>query len=132
MEKAMITVISQEMGVNRAAKQYDLPPTTLKDRISGQVKHGMKPGPSGFLTPEEDQKLADFLVDYCKMGNGKTKKEVIECVKRLVEKKRAKEGIKFNGEDWWHKFMKRHPDLSLQTSDPLSQYSKLVSYTSHY
>jgi len=49
------------------------------------------------------------------------KREVLECVKRLVEK-RAKEGlqmIKFNGEGWWHKFMKRHPDLSLRTSDPL-------------
>ena len=57
------------------------------------------------------------------MGNGKTKREVINCVKRLEEKKRAKEGlqmIKFNGEGWWYKFMKRHSELSLQTSDPLS------------
>ena len=40
-------------------------------------------------------------------------------------KKRAKDRlqmIKFNGEGWWHKFMKRHPDLSLRTSDPLSHY----------
>ena len=28
--------------------------------------------------------------------------------------------VKFNGEDWWSRFMKRHPELSLQTSDPLS------------
>ena len=76
-----------------------------------------------FLTPEEDQELADFLVECCKMGNGKTKREVIECAKRLVEKRRANEGfqmIKFYGEEWWHKFMKRHPYLSLQTSDLLS------------
>ena len=56
-------------------------------------------------------------------GEWKTKREVIDCVKRLVEKKRAKEGlkmIKFNGEGWWYKFMKRHSELSLRTSDPLS------------
>ena len=57
------------------------------------------------------------------MGNGKTKREVLQFVKRLVEKKREKEGlemVKFNGEGWSHRFMKRHPELSLRTSDPLS------------
>ena len=56
------------------------------------------------------------------MGNGKTKREILQSVKRLVEQKRAQEGIpvaKFNGEGWWAKFMKRHSELSLRTSDTL-------------
>ena len=57
------------------------------------MQYGVKPGPPSFLTPEEDQELADFLVECCKMGNGKIKRDVIEYVKRLVEKKRAKEGL---------------------------------------
>ena len=28
--------------------------------------------------------------------------------------------VKFNGEGWWSRFMKRHFELSLQTLDPLS------------
>ena len=71
MARAMNAVISKEMGVNKAAEQFDVPRTTLKDRISGRVKYGAKPGPPGFLTPEEDQELVDFLVECCKMGNGK-------------------------------------------------------------
>ena len=39
-----------------------MPRITLKDRISGRVEHGAKSGPPGFLTPEEDQELVDFLV----------------------------------------------------------------------
>ena len=35
MEMTMNAVISNKMGANRAVKQYDVPPTTLKDRISG-------------------------------------------------------------------------------------------------
>jgi len=38
------------------------------------------------------------------MGNGKTKREVLQFVRRSVEKTRAKEGlemIKFNSEGWW-------------------------------
>ena len=61
MAKAMDAVITNEMGVNKAM-QFDVPPTTLKDRISGRGMHGTKPGPPGFLTPEEDQELADFIV----------------------------------------------------------------------
>ena len=35
MTRAMNAVISKEMGVNKAAEQFDVPQTTLKDRISG-------------------------------------------------------------------------------------------------
>ena len=50
------------------------------------------------------------------------KREVLQTVKRLVEKKRAQEVLplaKFNGEGWWTRFMKRHPELFLRTSHPL-------------
>ena len=133
----MNAVMSNEMGVNEAAAQHKDPPTTLKNRLSGRVTHGTKPGPRGYLTAE-DEELAGFLIECCKMGNGKTKREVIQSVKRLVEKKRAQEGIlmaKFNGEGWWEKFMKRHSELSLRTSDPLSHCrSKAVSQqaVNHY
>jgi len=119
MIRAMTAVTSNEMGVNEAAAQHNVPPTTLKNRFSGQVKHGTKPGPQGYLTTEEEE-LSEFLIDCCKMGNSKTKKEIIQTVKR---KRRSKEGlplVKFYGEGWWSRFMKRHPELSLWSSDPLS------------
>ena len=45
MENAMRAVVNGEMGMNRAALQYGVPPTTLKDRMSGRVMHGSKIGP---------------------------------------------------------------------------------------
>jgi len=63
------------MDVNKAAEQYDVPVTTLKDRIFRRVKHRVKSGPQGFLAPEEDQELAEFLIDCGKMGSAKTKRE---------------------------------------------------------
>ena len=101
MIKAMNAVTSNEMGVNEAAAQYGIPLTTLKNRLSGWVKHGTKPGPQSYLTKEVEDKLVDFLIECCKTGNGKTKKEILQIVKRLVEKKRAQEELplaKFNGE----------------------------------
>ena len=40
MVGAMREMTSGAMGVNRAAAQYGVPRTTLKDRISGRVVHG--------------------------------------------------------------------------------------------
>ena len=57
----------------------------LENRLSGRVKHA---GPQSYLTKEEENKLVDFLIECCKMGNGKTKREILQTVKRLVEKKK--------------------------------------------
>jgi len=70
MIKAMNVVTSNEMGVNEAAAQHCVPPTTLKNRPSGWVKHGTKPGPRSYLTKEVEDKLVDLLIECCKMGNG--------------------------------------------------------------
>ena len=73
---------------------YNIPPTTLKNRILGHVKHGTKPGPQSYLTPAEGSELAGFLVYVCKMDSRKTKRGNIQGVKRLVKKKRGKENLK--------------------------------------
>ena len=42
-DKAMqgaLKAIAEGMGVNRAAMEYGVPRTTLKDRVAGRVQHG--------------------------------------------------------------------------------------------
>jgi len=83
----MNAVTSNEMGVTEAAAQHGVPPTSLKNRLSGRAKYRTtcKPGPQSCLTKEEEDELVDFLIECCKMGNGKTKREILQTVKRLVE-----------------------------------------------
>ena len=125
MVEAMDAVKSGRLGVNRAADEYDVPRTTLKDRLAGRVEHRTKSGQQSYLTFSEENELSKFLIDVCKMGHGKTKREVIDIVRRTVKKKMKKEGkdfeeLKFKGEGWWQGFTRRHPELSLRTSDVLS------------
>jgi len=55
--------------------QTKLPPqTTLKDKISGRVRHERNPGPEPYLNQDKENSLASFLI---KMGCGKTKQDVI-------------------------------------------------------
>ena len=64
----MKLVETARCGVNEAARMYSIPPTTLKDRVSGRVKHGKKPGPSKYLDSDEETELADFLKETSELG----------------------------------------------------------------
>jgi len=61
MTRAMEAVKSGELRVNQAAKEFCVPPSTLKDRILGRVRHGINPGLEPYLTNEE----GSSLVSYC-------------------------------------------------------------------
>jgi len=52
------------MGVNRAALEYKVPRTTLKDRVSLRVIHGCNMGPKPYLTKDEEKELVDFLLKW--------------------------------------------------------------------
>ena len=38
------------MGVNRAAREFGVQPSSLRDRLSGRVTHGINPGPQPYLS----------------------------------------------------------------------------------
>ena len=48
MSGAIKAVVDGKMGVNRAADQYEIPRSTLKDRVS--CKHGTRSGPEPYLS----------------------------------------------------------------------------------
>ena len=57
-----IRAVSEGFGINRAALEFGLPATSLKDRISGKVLHGCKAGKTPYLTQSEEKELYDYLV----------------------------------------------------------------------
>ena len=56
----MKAVASGECGINKAVLDYGVPCTTLKDRLSGRVEHGRKPGPTPYLSAIEEKELRKF------------------------------------------------------------------------
>ena len=124
----MEAVKTGRLSVNRDAKEYDVPKTTSKDRLAGRVKHSAKSGSGSYLIPSEETELANFLIDVCRMGHGKMKREVIIIIKRTVKKKMENKSKDFNsgkfkGEGWWQEFKRIHVQLqlSLCTYDGLSR-----------
>ena len=56
-----IKAVRDGMGTNMAARSFSVPPSTLKDRISGRVKHGTNSGPVPYLDESEEKELVDFF-----------------------------------------------------------------------
>ena len=112
--------VSEGTGVNRAALEFGVPKSTLKDRVAGKVQHGSKSGKTPYLTHDEEKELVDFLISSSKIGYPKRRDDVIGIVRRTLEKKNG--GLEdFTGKGWWARFMERWPMLSLRKGDSLAQ-----------
>ena len=116
MEMAINAVKSGKSGINRAAKDHGVPPTTLKDRLSGRVQKNTNPGPSRYLNDKEEKELSTFVKNCATIGYGKTRKEVMRIAeshakgKGLLRKDKITQG-------WWRNFVERQGNLSLRKGD---------------
>jgi len=73
--------------IGKIAQKYKVPKTTLHDRISGQVKHGTKPGPQPYLQANEEEVLVDHSIKVPKVGYGKARKQVNMIVETVAKEK---------------------------------------------
>ena len=113
---AAVRAVKSGMGVKRAAEQHGVPLTTLRDRISGRVTHGTKPGPKPYLTQEEEKELGSFLKSCAEVGYGKTRGDVMHIVQRVATDRGVLKGNKLSS-GWWRRFLERQPYLSLRRGD---------------
>jgi len=61
MVTAMKAVVEESSSVNKAAREYREPRTTLQDRITGRVGHGTKPRPKLYLKKQKKLNWLNFL-----------------------------------------------------------------------
>ena len=86
---AALQAVKDGEGVNRAAILHGIPPSMLKDCLSGRVVHGLNPGPNQYLDDNEEKLLADHLIEAAKLGYGKTRKHVKGIVENVAKEKRV-------------------------------------------
>ena len=89
------------MSRNRAAEAYGVPKSTLKDRLSGRVENGCRPGPKPYLQPDEEGELTTYLLTAASIGLGKTRHEVMRIAEGIAVQKGILKGNKISN-GWWH------------------------------
>lgn len=116
---AALESVKTGLSANLSAELRGVPPSTLKDRLSGRVKHGRKPGPAPYLTSEEESELSTHLVFLSKMGLGKTRRDVKQIAESVATHKGVMKADKIS-DGWWRRFLERNPALSLRCGDSTS------------
>ena len=117
MRDAMEAASSGTVSVNKAADMYGVPRSTLKDRLSGRVVHGIKPGPRPYLRKSEERELAEHLKELAEIGLGKTRGEVLRIAESVAESKGILKGVGITC-GWWRRFLERNPGMTLRAGDP--------------
>ena len=66
----MLSRLSQmdHLAIRCAAEEYDVPRSTLGDRISGRVAPGSTSAPPKYLSTQEEEELVQFLIDCASIG----------------------------------------------------------------
>ena len=117
MLAATKAVIEGGRSVRQAADLYQVPKSTLGDRVSGRVLPGARSGPRTYLTSEEEEGLVTFLSRVAQIGHGRTRREGITIVERILF---SHGNTRTVTPGWWTSLTRRHPNITLRTPATLS------------
>ena len=84
---AMDAVQKDEMGVNVAAAQFGVPPSTVCNHLSGHTIDATNPSPVPHLTRSEETELVQYLHSTSNTGYRKTCQQVMNIVKHVTKKR---------------------------------------------
>lgn len=121
--QAYEAVVKGKLSVRRAAEEFNVPRSTLHDRLSGRTQFGVTSGPCRYLSDEEEEELVVFIKNCAKLGCARSRLQVISLVQHIVDQKNL--GVKVT-HGWWESFRRRHGDLTLRTAERLA-YIRMVS-----
>jgi len=127
MDEAVRECRAGRMTVRGAAAHYNLPKSTLQDRVSD--KHGKIHGQPTELTEQEEEYLVDMLRQAGEWGFPFSQMDLQMFVKSYLDKKGAT--TRFQDNFPTHRFvdcfLKRHPDLKLRRTNLIKRARAAVS-----
>ena len=113
---AAMSVVKGGASIKRTAEEHEVPASPLRDRISGHVVHGTKPGSKPYLSNEKEAELSSFLRTCSNIGYGRTRSNVLDITRSVAAEKGVIKGSKVT-QGWWRHFCELQPDLLLCHGD---------------
>lgn len=124
LNRAIAAVENGELSQSEAAKEYDIPKSTLNDRLKSQNFKKPLTGRKSVFTSEMEQELKNHAVTMSDAYFGLTSRGLRKLAYQFAEE--LKLNHPFNkekqmaGEDWLQSFLSRHNELSIRTPEATS------------
>lgn len=130
LDRALIEIQNNEdtLPVRKIAEKYGIPRTTLRLHRD-HPGHKTSMGPMPILTHLEEGKLEEWIITCARKGFPRNKENILDSVQKFLEENPRPNSFLNNrpGIGWWRAFLKRHPKLSVRTSEGVTKASSCVS-----
>ena len=111
MFNAYQAVREMNMPVKRAARQYGVPQTTLRDRVAGRIDpETVSSGPQALFTQEEEALFVNHLKAMAELGYGYSRSEVIDQASNYAVSLGKRDKDHPLSDRWFRGFLHRWPE----------------------
>lgn len=114
MAAAMDSVLGGELTTTNAARKFQIPRTTLLDRLSMKVKRQHYDGPGSFpLNAENDDKVVQFVQDNLELDKPTLIKGILQLGEELAKEQGRPFDNPLNARKWLKLFVQKHSNLNI-------------------
>ncbi|KAJ8045337.1 Tigger transposable element-derived protein 1 [Holothuria leucospilota] len=124
-----LTDVRKGIPIKAAARKYNVPRSTLGDRVREKVKPGAKRGAPTKFPSKYEEDLVDYITFKAKGASPLTVNQILTYAGSLDKLLNLNNfGDKGPSQHWWHGFKKRHPEVPIRRPDIPSR-SRASNYT---
>ncbi|KAH3771768.1 hypothetical protein DPMN_173095 [Dreissena polymorpha] len=110
-----MAVKDNQMSIRKSALYFNVPKTTLIDRLHGRISiDTVKPGPDPLFTLDQESLLASHIQTMGEVGFGYTRKETINLASDYAFTLGLRPREKPLTDRWLYKFLDRWPALMVK------------------
>lgn len=119
-------------SIRQAERTYNVPHSTLINKLKGRTPEKRKMGPPTVLTQEEEELLVRWISACANKGFPLNKRSLCETVKDLISSDNRPNPFTdgLPGSKWFNAFLKRHPDISHRQAESINTARASVSENS--
>lgn len=133
LSQALQAIRIDKKGIREACRQFDVPRTTVQDRLHGRItEKSRKVGPDPILGIEGENKIVDWIIELAKCGIPVKKEDLLETVTKLLKdigKENRFPGGR-PGQKWYKNFLRRHPEISVREPEAINKAREAVKENS--
>lgn len=130
LDNAIQLIQSQAISIRAASKRFNVPKSTIIDKLNNKSSLRARSGPSPVLSESEENQLVEWLINMAKIGYGQTRQQLLLTVKKILDHDGRKTPFKNNlpGKDWFYAFLKRHPEITNRTPQKLGKERAKITW----